>query len=343
MVTNWHVRVMRNQRGMALLITVMTVALLVAVTVQFRKSTWNKYFASHSYQKGVQLTAIADSGINIALAVLQYDAGENEFDSFLEDWALLETETFSGFFPNGQLRIRIHDLSGRLAINNLVGKSGEGQQGVDAAIEKETRRILFQLLLSGAFPVDNETEAQGIVDAIVDWIDADDNESDFGAESNYYQGLEPPYAARNQPLRYIEELLLIKGVTPALLFGSGTSAGLADFLTVYTSDGKININTASPLLIQSLEPLISEELVAKLDAYRKDKDNEELLSRPDWYQNISGWPGDIVLNQTMVTTKSSYFQVIASGVSADTLSRTIVANVERKSPEEINVLVKKIE
>jgi general secretion pathway protein K len=327
---------------MALLITVMTVTLLVAVTLQFRKSTWNKYLASHSYQTGVQLTAMADSGINIALAVLENDVGENEFDSFLEDWALLERETFAGFFPNGQLHIRIQDLSGRLPINNLVGKSGEGQQGVDAVIEAESRKILFRLLLSGAFPVDDETEAQGIVDAIVDWIDSDDKESDFGAESNYYQGLEPPYVARNRPLQRIEELLLIKGITPALLFGSGKRAGLADFLTVYTSDGKINVNTAPPLLIQSLEPLISEELVAKLDTYRKDKDNEDSLGRPDWYQNISGWPGDIVLNPVMVTTKSSYFEVIATGIS-DTLSRKMVADVERKSPDEINVLVRKIE
>jgi general secretion pathway protein K len=336
------VHVLRNERGMALLVTIMTVALLVALTVQFQKTTWNRFVASHNYMRGTQLTAIADSGINIAIAVLQNDAAENEIDSLHDSWAELEKEQFNELFPAGNLRIGIEDLSGRLQINNVIGKEGEAQQGVDAATALEIRGVFKSLLLSGNFPVEDEAEAQNIVDAVVDWIDANDEESEYGAESSYYQSLEKPYACRNQPLQYIEELLLIKGVTPELLFGSGEVAGLADYLTVYGTDGKINLNTAAPLLIKSLEPLISDELAEQIDDYRKDKKNKEQLARPDWYKSIGGWPGDIEIKANLVTARSAFFLVTATG-TLETISRTKVAILERVSTEEVNLLVKKME
>ena len=43
------VNVIGNERGMALLITIMTVSLLVAITVQFHKTTWQKYQVSSNY------------------------------------------------------------------------------------------------------------------------------------------------------------------------------------------------------------------------------------------------------------------------------------------------------
>ena len=111
-----------------------------------------------------------------------------------------------------------------------------------------------------SFPIEDETEARSIVDALVDWIDEDDKESDLGAESSYYQSLDKPYSCRNGPVRYIEELLLIKGISPALLFGADGKRGLADYLTVNGDDGKVNLNTAPLLVIKSFDSLISDDL-----------------------------------------------------------------------------------
>jgi len=336
----WRTPDLQSERGMALLITIMTVALLTAVTLQYHKTTWDKYLASRNYMAGTQLTAIADSGINIALAVLQNDAAAGEVDTLHDSWAVLEKEPFPDLFPTGTLKIKIDDLSGRLPINNIVQRTGSGQGRVDQGIAK----ILTNLLLSGAFPmVEDETAAKGIVDAIVDWIDEDDRESDYGAENSYYESLAKPYSCKNKPLEYIEELLLVRGVTPALLFGVDKSVGLAEFLTVYaTDDGKINLNTAAPLLIKSLEPQIDDNVIQELDEFRKAKENEEQLANVRWYRNIKGWPGDIVLNDKMLTTKSTFFQVTSTG-TLDTLSRRMVASIARISPDEVNLLVKKME
>jgi DNA uptake protein ComE-like DNA-binding protein len=61
--------------------------------------------------------------------------------------------------------------------------------------------------------------SESIADAILDWIDADDEPREFGAERDYYASLSPPYAPKNGPFETIEELLRVKEVTPTLLFG----------------------------------------------------------------------------------------------------------------------------
>lgn len=58
-----------------------------------------------------------------------------------------------------------------------------------------------------------------IADAILDYLDEDDEPREFGAEVDYYSGLDPPYRPKNGPLETVEELLLVRGVTPQLLFG----------------------------------------------------------------------------------------------------------------------------
>jgi hypothetical protein len=58
-----------------------------------------------------------------------------------------------------------------------------------------------------------------IVQSIIDWMDADDDPREFGAEIDYYSSLDPPYAPRNGKLETLDELLKIQGVTPALLYG----------------------------------------------------------------------------------------------------------------------------
>jgi type II secretory pathway component PulK len=61
---------------------------------------------------------------------------------------------------------------------------------------------------------------QDIADSILDWLDTDDQPREYGAETEYYSTLQPPYQPKNGPLSTVEELLLVRGVTPALLFGN---------------------------------------------------------------------------------------------------------------------------
>jgi general secretion pathway protein K len=337
------VNIIANERGMALLITIMTVSLLVAITVQFHKTTWQKYQVSSNYKTGARLKVIADSGINIGLALLEQDSTENSFDSLLDTWKAVDQGDFSDLFAGGELQLTITDLTGRLQVNSLVRKSKKSEdREQDRLLEEEMRAIFTRLLLSGSFPVEDEVEARVIVDSLVDWIDEDDRESDDGAESSYYQSLENPYSCRNGPVQYIEEMLLVRGITRQLLFGTKESEGLADYLTVYGEDGRININTAPVLILQSLHSLVSDEMVENLDSYRTDIGNQESLADISWYRSSDGWPGDIIFEDKLLTSVSSYFRITAIG-QFDTFSRRVVALAQRAEEGEMRLLGRKVE
>ncbi len=58
-----------------------------------------------------------------------------------------------------------------------------------------------------------------LADAVLDFIDDDDTPRSYGCESEYYSGLQPAYSSKNSPLESLDELLLVRGVTPEYLYG----------------------------------------------------------------------------------------------------------------------------
>jgi general secretion pathway protein K len=319
---------------MALLVTIIIISLLIVVTFEFGRSMRQHYLAAANLKSGEQLGANARSGIAIASALLEQDGKDASFDTFLDGWATLELTDFSGLFEEGGLKLSVIDLSGKVQINSLIASG---------AIGTGTREILTNLLISGEFAVQDETEARGIVDSLVDWLDTDDMELEFGAESSYYQLLSPGYACQNGPMNFIDDLLLVKGITRALFYGVEGKKALKDYVTVYGDDGKINLNTAAPEVIQALNPQITRELAASLDEFRRQKENQDLLSEAAaWYLNVPSWPGDVVIDAASLTMASSYFSIVAEG-SFDTMKRKVTAVIRRAQQGKIIELNRRVE
>jgi general secretion pathway protein K len=107
-----------------------------------------------------------------------------------------------------------------------------------------------------------------IVDSILDWIDTNDEHRLNGAESdNYYLKLAVPYRARNSQIESVNELLQIKGVTPALFEGGAGRPGLRDLLTA-RGTGRLNANTAGPVVFCAMgvsDAQVSEIAQARLE------------------------------------------------------------------------------
>lgn len=59
-------------------------------------------------------------------------------------------------------------------------------------------------------------------DAILDWIDADDDPRPNGAESDFYATLTRPLSPRNALVSDLDELLFVRGVTALRLYGTET-------------------------------------------------------------------------------------------------------------------------
>ena len=58
-----------------------------------------------------------------------------------------------------------------------------------------------------------------LTDALLDFVDADDIPRPEGAEQEYYNALPQPYRIANGPLSTVEQLLLVRGFTPAVVLG----------------------------------------------------------------------------------------------------------------------------
>ncbi len=149
---------------------------------------------------------------------------------------------------NGTVSLKITDLERKVNIN--TAGSATLQQA---------------LILMGV----DADDLSVVSDSILDWIDPDDSPHVAGAESDYYQGLIPPYYAKDAPIDDLSELLLVKNVTREIYWGGsatnhapgtlqlkqklglGTAPGEIpsypfglEALFTPISSGQVNINTA---------------------------------------------------------------------------------------------------
>ena len=264
-------RLIKDDSGFALILTILIISLIVAITLQFNTSMRSDMYDAASMKEGIELTCIAKSGFSYACAVLSQD--DPAVDSLHEDWAdqKLLSSNSATMFENGRFEVRIIDYSGKIPINSLV----EGEK-YEALL---TRFLSLEVFGLGSEDVGN------LVDAIKDWVDPDDEVTKFGAENGYYQALDRPYSCKNAPLDSVEELLFVKGITKELFYGTREKPGISGYLTVY-GNGRININTADPLVLRSLSDQIDQEMVEEMVAYREDEKND--LNDPAWYKNVPG-------------------------------------------------------
>ena len=107
------------------------------------------------------------------------------------------------------LRYGLEDESGRLHLG-LVSLAERRHPGAG-------RRWLMQL----------PEMTPEVADAILDWMDDDDEVRSRGSERGYYEGLDPPFAPANRPPDHLHELLMVRGITSRMLFGDNSGAALA--------------------------------------------------------------------------------------------------------------------
>ena len=322
---------LRDHAGMALVLVLLAVSFLVAVTVQLGSSVnWQMQGAAH-LGTVVRLDAMLLSGLQLARAALWADQQKNDFDCRLDDWGAFGQEVLTDLFPEGSLEVQVTDLSGLLQVNGLVVTPAQEEQA-------QKKKIVWKrFLLSGRFAVEDEDVAEALLDTLADWLDEDDEEREYGAETGYYGSLQPSYASADQAILFLEELLLVKGWDKNLLYGDEEHSGIIDYLTIYGRDGKININTAPVPVLQALHPEMTEELASELVDFSSDRDNLEMLAQSDWYKQVSGFPGDIIFDPELITTESSFFKItITAGING--IKRTGTGIIQRMQNSEQSLL-----
>ena len=314
-----------------MILTLLVISLIVMLTLQFNISMRTDLTSSVNFKDGVLLNAVGRSGFNCAMGLLSEDGSANEFDTLTEIWARSEgfSEASGSMFEEGRFMVVISDLSGKIQINQLVDKNGK--------VVKAQRELLERFLGLEAFGIDPDG-VTNLVDAMKDWIDTDDNVTRFGAENGYYRSLEKSYSCKNAPLEFLSELLLIRGMTKELFYGTKERPGISGYLSV-CGDGRININTAPPIVLKALSEGLDDEMVEEMQSYRLNEKND--LVDPNWYKEVTGL-GHIVIDPSLISTSSSYFDIESKGIK-DSMSRVITGKVKRGKGSDVRILSWKIE
>jgi general secretion pathway protein K len=290
----------KNENGVALILTLLVTAILVTLIVEVNYSTQVDLRIAGNFRNDLQAYYLAKSGVNIAMSYLKYDLENTDTDNLDEDWAKSYPPIPVGA---GFVKVVTEDENARINVNKVVTGDGKLDPNILNAVS-----ILFQRA-----DVD-----EGILNAIIDWIDPDDDPLPGGGESSYYGSLDPPYECKNAPLDTISELLMIKGVTDEV-YGK-----ISKYLTIY-SNGKINVNTVDKEVLMCLDEEIDEAVVEGIMEYRQEKPfeaNEELrdvINNDELYGRIS----------PMIDVKSNAFSVTSAG-RVERVEKAIRAVIDRE-------------
>src|SRR6202040_481163 len=106
---------------------------------------------------------------------------------------------------------------------------------------------------------------EDIANSILDWIDpSSTTPRTNGAKDEYYPTLMPPYHVKNGPIDTLEEMLLIKGVTPQLLYGNDVNRnGIID-PDEDPGDGTVDLGWQQYLTIYSRQPNVDSTGAVRL-------------------------------------------------------------------------------
>lgn len=216
-----------RQRGVAVVLAMGVVALaaIAAAAMLASQSTWARHAELTS--EHVQAQALVQAGVDWARALLYDDRRASSADHLGEPWAMRLPPVP---VDNGELAGRIDDQQGLFNLNNLV-RGG----AVSPVYLAQFRRLLQTLALPEALAA-----------SLADWLDADNEPSQGGAEDAYYQAQQPPYLAANRPLTDVAELALVRG------FDAAVRAQLRPFVTALPRFTPVNINTAPPEVLSAV-------------------------------------------------------------------------------------------
>ncbi|WP_027359376.1 type II secretion system minor pseudopilin [Desulforegula conservatrix] len=322
-----HPNLKNNEKGIALVITLAVVAAILSAAIFINTKVRRDFEAAAVSKERGQMRAMTSSGISAAMALLIKDRKDSNIDTLQEDWAnpeFLEGVTQALAFEKGRVRLRISDEKAKIQVNALVNYP-------EARYFNETQQAFWIHFLDLAIKSDPDspesTRPESFIEPLKDWLDSGDDEAitgTEGAEDAYYRSLENPYPCKNGRLAYVDEIFLVKNLGREKL----TKSGLSDPSEIFsvhcgipgqnneglTFDGKININTASQVVIAGILPEGKEGLAAEIASFRNDKIEGSFvndLEKANWYKSVPGCE-DLTIKPELITLSSDFFRIDAA-------------------------------
>jgi general secretion pathway protein K len=278
-----------KDRGFALVLALFMVALITLLVLRFVSQSRETLREAEIFRDQTQAYYLARASIEAGKVLLvsstlaAQQSGQN-YTAFNQPWATPIINYPIGH--EGFLSGRIVDESSKLDINLL----GQNQFGGTSQTQLQFER-LFSLV--GADP--------GLIPAIIQWVTPVPTGSSAGGGP--YQSMIPPYRPRGGPIGALSELHQVAGMTEAQY------QALEPYITA-SSGGQVNVNTASAVVLESLDPGISPAIANQIIQGRPYTSLSMLSSilGPSIFANIEG----------LITVQSSVFSLQAVGTVGNT-------------------------
>jgi general secretion pathway protein K len=306
----------KKQQGVALIMVLLAMALIVMLASGMTQQQSIRVFKAGHYLAQQQGQSIALGAEAFARQILVRDFEEDKEDSLMVDsldefWAM--NAAILPLDDNGVAEVQIDDLGGRINLNDLVSATGQ----VDPVTKDRLARLLIALGVTGIS-----------VDALVDWIDPNDETvSAYGAEDGQYLMAEPGFRAANQPFVSVSELRLIEGMTEEIYV-----VVRPHVTTLPVSGIGINVNTATAEVLMSLHEELTTAQAASILEKREEERFENLqdfLALPE-FAGLGLKPAGLVL-------QTRFFEVV-SRITYDNRVVNMVSTVFRNQEGDVRTV-----
>jgi general secretion pathway protein K len=295
-----------RERGVALLATLLSVALLTVIVIEMTDATLVHTHLTRNAGNAMAAQLLARSAETAGEALVTNDA-TNDPDVTCprdDEWALPIVGLPVG---PGTVALEIADESGKLDLNAV------GTERHRAAVA-----ALFETL--GLEPA--------LVDRVAAWIRPATSDPMATDQASDYCALPMPCEPRQGALNSLEELLLIEGFDESML------GRLRPFVTVITRDNTRSAGTPQPVNVNTAR---DEVLVAlgcqtgaaeSLPACSSNMTDEELST---WKADVEAWKTESCAEapRNVLGTKSNLFSIRAVGTVGD-VSQTLRVLVQRR-------------
>lgn len=279
---------LNNSEGVALVLTLVVLAVLTALIVEFSYGVYVSTNSLYNWQALQKLSITARSALRLAAKAVSDNLGKYSYTH--PDLI----KNFNGVpFPVDRetASVWVEDEGSRFNVNSVVFPNG--------TLNEQAYNSFLRLLKA----LELET---GIADRIVDWIDPDSaprlGDSERGVKSGY--------------LDSIDEILLIEGID------GKTYERLLPYVTIY-GNGLINVNSAPEPVLMSLSDAIDREMAGRIARFRQDSPFE----RPEQVLRVAGFDAIGTSLMGRITVKGAVFHITAV-VKAGDIRKTVESVLE---------------
>lgn len=325
--------------GYVLIIILIITTLLISIAGEFIVVAQINIGYGQKLKNRLKANYLAKSGVQICQTILYADlkglssesitgkATDKEIDSYNDVWAINVPEIP---IADGTLKLKIIDENSKINMSVFANEFTE-----------RTKYYLFaqNFFMTMGLSID-------LADIIHDWVDIDDQRMPYGAESqDFYQTVIPPYTSKNNAMDSVDEMLMLKDITPEIYYGLGggnTEAEKNEQNLVDDNKGDVDLS------VDKIEEMAGESAAKKISSREKNLEltaiGKEKSRKLSDYFTVYGDRQDYTSEFNKININTASYRVLSA--LTDKMTPDIVTEILHrrlvqpfKSVEEIKDLI----